>query len=415
LATAGLNFEPAWPAQAQVKRYLRAVVAVGRSARRGEYIVAHFGSGTFYRTDRIGAAAIRVLIHGRSHLEAIARAEAMEPGAGERALFLIDRLGTKGAMQRTYPQLSRGRRWLRRQIAVCAGIGMGVAAPFVRLVPLAILTRMLRSLPSTRTGHRTWQVTRRNVVPGFQSNPATAPKRPNPQRNHLFMYASTLLPAGRLEQLANRVFDVTSVDATAGQIKASGPVVGAFLHSPLCVAVPIVLRTRGCEVIRVVAPSAHGINVSQASGPLGDFFGESTRTYVELSDSNGAMTAVTGSLLRHLKAGRNVCIALDVPAPERQMAAEIEMLGHRFPRNDWPSWLAVRSGRPIALWTTHWSPSGIVLTSSEAIYPDPGLPTDRRVAELSQRLYALAEAAVLEHPEAWTFLGHLQLLKEKRI
>src|SRR4029077_11310219 len=113
----------------------------------------------------------------------------------------------------------------------------------------------------------------------------------------------------------------------------------------------------------------------------------------------------------HLKSGRSVYVALDVPASERKPAAEVKMLGHAFPRNDWPAWLAMRSGRPLALWTTHSTPAGVVITASPTLYPDPSLPIGMRVADLSERLYALAEAAILEHPEAWTFLGYLHLLK----
>jgi hypothetical protein len=71
----------------------------------------------------------------------------------------------------------------------------------------------------------------------------------------------------------------------------------------------------------------------------------------------------------------------------------------------------VRSGRPVALWTTHLSTSGaVVLTSSPFLYPDKSLPAERRVAVLSEQLYGLAQAAILDHPEAWRYWSQLGLL-----
>jgi hypothetical protein len=268
---------------------------------------------------------------------------------------------------------------------------------------------MLMSLPSTPMSRKLWRATTSRAV-GIPTAGSPAPaKRPNPQRNYLFLYLSALLPAKQLNRLVENLFDPDSVDEVVDCLRASGPIVGVFLHSPLCIAVPHALRNRGQQVVRIIIPCAHGINVSQRSGPLRDFFGESSEMAVELSPTSGGLTGSTGQLLRHLKAGRNVYVALDVP--DRKPAAEIEMLGRRFPRNDWPAWLAVRSGRPVVLWTTYASTSGITLTTSPLMHPDSSLPVGARVANLSERLYARAEAAIRDHPEAWTFTGHLTLFE----
>lgn len=394
--------------------YLRGAVAIGRSARRGEYVVVHFGSGRFLRTDRLGATAIQALIDGRSEAEATDIVEQIEPGTGERAQQLIDRLGTKGAITRD-PDFRVRRRWLRQVAAVAMGLAMRALVPFARLTPTPVLAWMLGSMPSTRAGRDLWRASRLTVLNGHGPGGSTAARRPNPQRNFLFMYLSTLLPSKRLDRLANYLFDRESTDKLARRLRENGPEVGVFLHSPLCVAVPNVLRSQGLEVTRVAVPCAHGINVSKRSGPLGDFFGDSPDQAVELRDPHGAPADISGGLLRHLKAGRSIYIALDVPAPDRRPVAEIEMLGQRFPRNDWPAWLAVRSGRPLALWTTHGSGSRVVITASRVLHPDPALPVARRVAALSEELYAAAEAAIREHPEAWTFLAYPGLLQNTRL
>jgi hypothetical protein len=161
----------------------------------------------------------------------------------------------------------------------------------------------------------------------------------------------------------------------------------------------------------------HGIYLSESSGPLSNFFGDAPQMAVADNDS----LVATGTLLRNLKAGRSVYIALDniihvrdhktgeLRKPKTEI--EVEMLGLRFPRNDGPAWLAVRSGRPLALWTTHCSPSGVVvLTGSQLIQQDLSLPIEERVAAMSQRLYACAEVAIRAHPEAWRYWSYLNLM-----
>jgi hypothetical protein len=217
-----------------------------------------------------------------------------------------------------------------------------------------------------------------------------------PLGNHLFAYMSTVLSPERLCRVLDRVFERRSVDDLAVHLEAAGPTVGVFVHGPLSMAVPNMLRSRGREVVRVVIPWTHGANLSERSGPIRDFFGESPETTIALTNSLGL-----GAVLRHLKSGRTIFTALDEPPRGWKPVAEIEMMGQTFPRNDGPAWLAVRSGRPLAVWTTHGSPSGIVITASPLLHADQSLPVERRVADLSERLYACADAAIGEHPEAW--------------
>jgi lauroyl/myristoyl acyltransferase len=148
--------------------------------------------------------------------------------------------------------------------------------------------------------------------------------------------------------------------------------------------------------VRVVVIRTHGVNIGKASGPLNGFFGDAPEMYVEEHDPN-----VSGALLRHLKAGRSVYIAMD-KLEVGGKGPTIELLGHRINRVDGPAWLAVTSGLPIALWSTYDSAKGVAITASPLLHPDPSLPVKLRVADLSERLYACAEAAIREHPEAWT-------------
>jgi hypothetical protein len=229
------------------------------------------------------------------------------------------------------------------------------------------------------------------------------------------MFLSLCLSQPRLGRVLNRLFDPIAADEVAHRVQEEGATIGVFLHGPLCPAVPNVLRSRGCDVIRVVAPLTHGMRISSSSQPLRDFFGESPDILV--ADNT---TLSIGPLLRHLKDGRSVYVALDniihvrdvetgdLSKPKAQ--AEVEMLGHRFPRNDMPAWLAARSGRPMVLWTTHGSEAGVVIKASPAIAPDPALPMEQRIAALSETLYKYAEAAILAHPEAWRYWTHINLM-----
>jgi hypothetical protein len=260
--------------------FLRAMVAVVRSARRDEYMVVHFGSGTFFRTDRLGALAIRALMRGRSDAQAIQLVEGLEPGSGVRARWLIDLLGSKGAMSHVPGSQAGMRSRLRRRAGLATGLTMSILARFVRVTPAPVLAWTFGILPSTAMGRSTWRTNRLTILNALRANGSVTPTRPNPQRNFLFMYLGTVLTPAQLSRLVEHLFDRASVDELSGRLQATGPTVGVFLHSPLCVAVPNVLRNRGHEVIRVLITRASGINVSQRASPLRDFYGESTELSV---------------------------------------------------------------------------------------------------------------------------------------
>jgi hypothetical protein len=380
------------------------MLAVARSPRRGEYLVVQFGSGSFYRTDRLGAVVSKALIAGRSDLEVVELAESSEPGAGERARRLLYVLEAKGAIAPVPPPHGT-RRWQRRVIAAIAGLAVTACGIAVALTPNAILARgfsALLSSPIAGSG-------------GDGAAAAAGSARPRRSFNYLFNYLSLCLSQPRLGRMINRLFDPIAADAVAGRIRDEGATVGVFLHGPLCPAVPNVLRSRACEVVRVVAPMTHGINVSPRSGSLRAFFGEPDEMLV----TDSARLAI-GPLLRHLKSGHSVYVALDniihnVDTTTGEMskpahAAEIEMLGLRFPRNDMPAWLAVRSGRPAVLWTTRASDAGFVLSASPAIYPNADLPVEQRVKDVSRQLYRYAEAAILDHPQDWRYWPHIAMM-----
>jgi hypothetical protein len=387
--------------------YLRVVLAVARVSRRGEYVLVHFGAGSFLRTDRLGALAVRALVAGRSGAEAMQLAEKVEPGAGERVRHLICLLGATGAMTLEPPVGIQGR--LRFAASSAAGFALSAMSVPVRLVPMAFLAWIFKIWPWTPIPRYVWRCGRLTILNNLNSGGfSTRDKRwslqtgrrsaAEPSRNYLFNYLSVTLAPKQLSRLVDRLFDRDSADDLANRVRSTGPVVGVFLHGPLFVPIPHMLRNRGLEVVRVVVPRTHGLNVSESSGPLGRFFGESTGDSVEETDPNSSI-----ALLRHLKAGRNVYVALDKLLGEatKLITAEIEWLGHCVARNDGPAWLAVRSGRPLILWTAHNSPSGVVITASPHLYPDSSLIAADRVADLSTRLYALAEAAIRERPEAW--------------
>jgi lauroyl/myristoyl acyltransferase len=386
--------------------YLRATVAVARSPRHGEWVLVHFGAGSFLRTDRLGALTTRSLVAGRSGEEAMRLVEEIEPGAGDRARRLICLLGATGAMALEHP--TRRSVWFRMAASCAGGLILTAMAGLVRNAPIPLLARVFTSWAHHPIPRHAWRSGGRTVLVNLDRTYGREDKDwlvnvgrasvVEASRNYLYAYMCLALTSDRRDQLVERLFDGEAVDRVAQTLRTSGPVVGAFLHGPLHVPVANALRKRGLEVVRVIAARTHGMYVSARRGEMASFFGESAETTVTEADPSAS-----GSLLRHLKTGRNVYVALDTVLDGQSKAAgtRIEWLGQNVERNDSPAWLAVRSGRPVVLWTTHQSGSSVILAVSAVLQPDAALPTGARVADLATRLYASAEAAIRQHPEAW--------------
>jgi Bacterial lipid A biosynthesis acyltransferase len=395
-------------------RYLRATAAVARSGRSDEYLVAFVRSG-FWRTDWLGAKAVRALLDGFSDVDAVELVEKIEPGAGARARQLIDELAATGGMTSAPVNRSRIQWRIRRLAGQAMGIALQVAGPAARALPAFALEWGFRALPYSPVVGLVWRsrreaMTRNLIAAGYDRRSprwlravgrACAAVSP---RNGLFLYLSIVLPRARVDDLVRRLVDQGSADAAAARLESDGPAVCVFLHGPLVVAVPNALRRRGQAVVRAVTGGSHGTYVSRHSGTLGEFFGDSAAMAVEVVDA-----VASAELLRHLRAGRSVYVALE-RSHARRAGAEIELVGHRFPRNDGPAWLAVRSGRPIILLTTRGSRDTVIVHASDSLRPDSTLPVDARVADLSARLYAQAEAMIGVHPEAWPLWGYLDFI-----
>jgi lauroyl/myristoyl acyltransferase len=352
------------------------------------------------------------MIDGRSDAKAIEIVEQIEEGAGTRARRLIDTLGSAGTMTSVPPSPADPRWRIRHAAALITGAVLSLLGMLLLLAPTWFLVSIFDVLPSTPVVDRVWRSRRARILDnlkacGYSDQPQHWLLRvgrrcaASTPANYLFSYLSVSLSRRRLDRLVDRLFDRDSADDIAGRLHEAGATVAVFLHSPLCAAVPNALRLRGLDVVRTIAGRWHGMNISESSGGLSDFFGESTEMNVDIIDP-----LATGVLVRHLRAGSSIHIALDRAAADRR-GATIEMIGQGFSRNDGPAWLAVRSGRPLALLTTHRAPSGIVITASPLIHPDPSLPAERRVAAVSERLYAYAEGAIRKHPEAWACWSYL--------
>lgn len=384
--------------------YLRSMLAVAGTPRVDEYLLLLLPSGRFIRTDRLGALVARALVDGRSGAEAMHLADQVEPGAGERARLLISILGAKGAMTLWSRPVSSPRWRIRRLVSLAMGRVLHLLLLGVHLMPTAALVWMFRFLPRSPIGHRAWRSSGPTILHNLRTSgygdrsegwlEDVGRRVVESSTNSLFNFLTLALPAERLTRLVERLFDFRAVDRLADQVQVSGPAIGVFLHGTLSMAVPNSLRARNQQTVRAVVSWQHGMNVSERSGPLAFFLGDPPEMAVDVA--NPLDTAL---LLRHLKAGRCVFLGLDTWG--RSTTGKVELLGHTVPRNDGPAWLAVRSGRPLALWTTHPSRSGVVVTASPLVYPDPSLPVAARVEDVSIRLYGYAEAAIREHPEGW--------------
>jgi peroxiredoxin len=349
------------------RAYLRATLAVARSYRKGEYVVIALRSGRFMRTDVLGAVAVRSLMDGRSGAETMAMIEHLEAGAGERARWLICMLGGKGAMTFWPPARSRLQAGLRRLVSSSAGLAMNAAIRVAGVMPIVILVRLYRMAP-------------RRLVAASS--------------NGLFLFLSLIVTPERLNRLACRLFDRSSVQELAERLKTSDTSIAVFLHGELCAALPNALHAVHREIVRAIEPWQHGVSVSATSDKQPRFFGETAEMCVDVANPLG-----TASLLRHLKTRHTVYLGLDTWS--KRSEGVVEVLGHAFPRNDGPAWLAVRSGCPVSLWTTYASHSGVVIKTYPAIHPDPRMLVPERVVDVSNRLYADADAAIRAHPEAW--------------
>lgn len=397
--------------------FLRATVAVALSPRRGEYLLVHFGSGSFLRTDRLGALVARALVAGRPGADAMRIAEEIETGAGDRARLLICLLGATGAMALEPP--AGLPRLFRMAVSQAASAMLGVVATTANVAPVRFWAWVLRTWSRTPIARHVWRCGRPTILGnlnryGYAGRDARwldhvgRQIAAEPSRNYMINYLSLAPSPGQLSKLVDRLFDRKSLDELVLRLRSTGPVVAAYLHGPLVVPVPNALRNRGLQVTRVVVSGTHGLNVSEDSDQLGDLFGDPMDATVDETDRSASL-----QLLRHLKSGRHIYVALDrtTERPTTYRRADIEFLGQCIPRNDGPAWLAVSSGRPLTLWTTHNSQSGVVISVSTPLHPDPSLPTAAaRVADLSRRLYVQAEAAIRERPEAWTCWTYPSLL-----
>jgi len=352
------------------------------------------------------------MVDGMSDVDAAGLAEHQEAGAARRTHQLVEELATTGALTWNRPDTHTNRWRVRRLAGLTAGLGLGAAAAVARHLPVRMLSRMIGLLPSSPFTWHVYRSSRTTIVANLLSSSlADEPARwlrwvamgsaAVAPANGCFNFLGTILARGRLDLVADRVVDRPSADRVAAQVAEAGPLIGVFLHGGLYAAVPNVLRSRGHKVVRVVVPRTHGTYVSEASGRLTDLWGETSEMTVEAGDAFGS-----AAMVRHLKEGRNVFIALDRLAFARPTGTAY-MLGRALPRNDGPAWLAVRSGRPVALWTTYIDRGRIQITASLLLYPDPTLSPQERVARLSQQLYEQAEKAIRAHPEAWACWSYL--------
>lgn len=400
----------------QMRKYLRGVIAVARSPLRGEYLVFHPNSGTSFRTDHLGARAVQALLEGRSNHDAIELVERIEPGAGKGARRLIAGMDVIGALT-PLPSPLTSRRWFLRRLATKAiGLALGVAVQLAWTAPTSLMVWIYRTLPASPLGRRVWLANRRAIIENLKaSGYATQSERwlnavswgctVSLWTNRYWWYLTLAISPKRLGRVLDRLVDRDSFEDLAHRLRKNGPAVVVFLHEPLTVALPNALRSRGVDMIRTIRARAHGAMVSQRS-KFSHYFGDPPENVVNVDDP-----LVTGIMLRHLKAGRSVYIALDRVASGKT-AADVEMVGHRIPRNDGPAWLAVRTGRPLVFVSSHLTPSRTVrIRTYPTLCPDASLVTELRVSDLSERLYAYADCAVREHPEGWSGWAYLSRIR----
>lgn len=116
-------------------------------------------------------------------------------------------------------------------------------------------------------------------------------------------------------------------------------------------------------------------------------------------------------LVRHLNEGGVVHILIDaVPASSALAGPTVSFLGQALRRVDGPAWLAAMTGKPILFVGVYRNGRRTTYDLGAPMYADAALPRGRQVAELSERVYAEAEAFVRRHPEAWMGWSYLPML-----
>ena len=393
--------------------YLRTSLLVVRHAKR-QYALYHPGSSVALLTDPTGAAVARRLIFGWSGDAVREWLEQTLPGADERLRQLLERLAIIGSLTDSPPR--RTFRWRMRVFGALAASGvLSAALALLPHLPVRLLCWLLNALPSTPLVSRTIGqiapfVTAMLDESGYQDrSPAwkqavVRGSAATSARTSALLVIAHAASRKKIVRLASLLAQTRSSSALRTAIGETDGVIVAGLHSDIFVM----------PFAESVVGGAPALGIADEGATLMPFEPDTALTLNSYLGSHILPTHSTmtmRTLARHLAGSGIVHILFDaVPEQSGGESETVSFLGHTLRRVDGPAWLAVRTGKPIVFAGVYRTGSQVGYDVSPLLRADQTLTRSEQISDLSERLYAEAEAFVRRHPEAWMGWSYLPML-----
>lgn len=393
--------------------YLRTSLLVVRHAKR-QYALYHPGSSVALLTDPTGAAVARRLILGWSGDVVREWLDQTMPGADERLRQLLDRLAIIGSVTDSPPR--RTFRWRMRVFGSLAASGvLSAALALLPHLPVRFLCWLLNALPSSPLISRTIGQIAPFVISmldesGYQDLPVAwkhavvRGSAATSARTSTLMVIAHAASRKKITRLASLLVERRSSRALREAISETNGVIVAGLHSDIFVM----------PFAESVVGDVPALGIADEGATLMPFEPDTALTLNSYLGSHILPTHSTmtmRTLARHLAGGGVVHILFDArPEQSGGETATVSFLGHTLRRVDGPAWLAVRSGKPIVFAGVYRAGSQVGYDMSPQLWADQALTRSEQIRDLSERLYAEAEAFVRRHPEAWMGWSYLPML-----
>jgi lauroyl/myristoyl acyltransferase len=207
-------------------------------------------------------------------------------------------------------------------------------------------------------------------------------------------FLTLILPREKLFCLVERLSVLRSMDCVQQAFTKHKGAIVVGLHSELFLGLYMQLSRR---LPTTVLANLRIVEYSLAADRDSPF-----STLSDSVDSTAPMAAK--SLVQLLRAGRVVVLAIDVPplsGAQDTPTRRIRFLGREVQRYDTAAWLSMHTGKPILFASIHRAGNKLIMDFSAPLLPDRDLAPSEQVADLTTRLYAMAEQVVHRHPAAW--------------